>query len=236
MLELSTISATVVAGPSEALRTKRILARYDGPLTCEQTDARGNTYLYHWCDADETSNRWLLVWTTRDRIDAVVTRRTPLRDALTSSEKTTTCWLVDVPAANADATYYEPRLTDIPEEYLPESNIFLLADEVEVIDEDTIDGRPASDEGDTAVADRPETMLERWLRLQPSHTLLTDFLDWCSANGLDIGEYGASLVPKTLQTLDSRRPHNIACLFLGIDQQALERERRELLRQAAGST
>lgn len=65
--------------PFGSLKKEADLVYFDGPLLSLFANERGDNYLYHWCDVDESSNRWLVFRVDAGDLNGYLSGKWPLR-------------------------------------------------------------------------------------------------------------------------------------------------------------
>lgn len=104
--------------PFGPLKKEADLVYFDGPLLALFRSERGDRYLYHWCDADERSNRWLIFRVDARDLNGYLSRKTPLRPLLLNPPD----GFVISADVGSGGRYYTLRMLapqEIPDDYLP---------------------------------------------------------------------------------------------------------------------
>lgn len=104
--------------PFGPLKKDADLVYFDGPLLALFRNERGDRYLYHWCDADERSNRWLIFRVDARDLNDYLSRKTPLRPLLLNPPDG---FIVSADVGGGGRYYNLRMLTaqEIPDDYLP---------------------------------------------------------------------------------------------------------------------
>jgi hypothetical protein len=121
------------------------LEYFEGPLLSLYRDDAGKNYLYHWCDVNETHNRWLVVPCSNRAIERFVRTEVTLLELINKpSEPFVYC--VDI---NGEGSYDNVWLMSpkyIPENYLPDTDV--VYDAEPMVEENDIYNIPIDGEWD----------------------------------------------------------------------------------------
>jgi hypothetical protein len=100
--------------------TKKVdLIEMDGPLLSLYQNEQGECFLFYWVDADEQSNRWMLIRVQPDILLSYLRHEIPLRQVLVNPSDAI-IWFSD---RDASGEWHHTRCMEassIPEDYLPE--------------------------------------------------------------------------------------------------------------------
>jgi len=120
----STLShiGTQIQNALKSLIWIRDLQWMDGPLLSIFRDPKsGSHYIFHWVDCDSEKNRWLVCEIAEEALVRLEEGLADLRESLTGS---TLLFLVDFDSDGSySTTYLVPNITELPNEYLPETGI-----------------------------------------------------------------------------------------------------------------
>lgn len=104
--------------PFGPLKKDADLVYFDGPLLALFRNERGDGYFYHWCDADERNNRWLIFRVDARDLNGYLSRKTPLRPLLLNPPDA----FVVSADVDGEGRYHNLRMLspqEIPADYLP---------------------------------------------------------------------------------------------------------------------
>lgn len=107
--------------PNLPIKNSRLIADliyFDGALLSYYRDNGKGHYLYYWCDADESHNRWLVVQVEEYTLRSFLTRQITLGQLLFRAERTRT-YLLDLDIDGHPTRILRVELTDLPDDYLP---------------------------------------------------------------------------------------------------------------------
>ena len=107
--------------PDLPIKNRRLIADliyFDGALLSYYRDNGRSHYLYYWCDADESYNRWLVVQVGDHTLRRFLARQITLRQLLLRAERTD-AYLLDVGSDGQPARILRVELADLPDDYLP---------------------------------------------------------------------------------------------------------------------
>jgi hypothetical protein len=96
------------------------LVNYEGPLMSLFSNQKGELYLYHWCDCDESHHRWLVYPVTLNQLINYLNRKLTHYQLIMGNR---VAYAVDL---DGDAEVHNlTRLptAEIPEDYLPDKEI-----------------------------------------------------------------------------------------------------------------
>jgi hypothetical protein len=96
----------------------RDLEEFDGPLLSEFKSAEGETFLYHWCDCNAQSNRWLVVRTPRQDLYAYLVGQVTLRKLIRDC-RDRFLYVLDIGGDAETLAAWFAQADRIPEVYLP---------------------------------------------------------------------------------------------------------------------
>ncbi|WP_324675557.1 DUF6575 domain-containing protein [Hymenobacter sp. GOD-10R] len=99
------------------------LIYFDGPLLVHYTNHKGHHYLYHWVDSDDTANRWLIYRVTQQNL---LNYLRGLEEFKALLETTISEWVLvaDINDEGQHTLLQLLSLEDLPEDYIPEENIY----------------------------------------------------------------------------------------------------------------
>lgn len=98
------------------------LIYFDGPILSYFQDKDGESFLFSWVDCDDTFNRWLIIHTDFANILRYLRRDITLRSIVVEGGATN-LYIVDI---DADVNYHNlqsVRLSDLPKEYIPVTDV-----------------------------------------------------------------------------------------------------------------
>ena len=116
MIDLNAM--TLEKFPVTGLTHVRDLINFDGPLLSLFRHPNGESYLYYWCDCDETSNRWMVLRVSETTLLQLTKRLIPLSDAIPSGSRDDYLYFLDV-ANDGSTKSYLAMPTNIPDSYKP---------------------------------------------------------------------------------------------------------------------
>lgn len=99
------------------------LTYFDGPLLSLFRDTENHGYLYYWCDADETYNRWLVLRITEEHLAMYIKQRLPL-DEILSHPVGSELFIVDINAQGKQCSIVLMHPDQLPSDYLPQKGSF----------------------------------------------------------------------------------------------------------------
>ncbi|WP_147443861.1 hypothetical protein [Corallococcus sicarius] len=105
----------------------RDIQYFEGPLLSEFKDEREDHYLGHWCDCDDTANRWLIVRTPKRDIIRLVNQIDTLRQTLVGGKQDRLYYFIDISADMSVTAVSLATRTVIPDDYLPSTESFISA-------------------------------------------------------------------------------------------------------------
>lgn len=126
MLELRE-SVTLPRLPVTGLRRVRDLLYVDGPLLSQYVHPNGDHFLYHWCESDGKSHRWLLLRVDESSILRMRYRFVPMHHVIPRTCQDDFAYLIDVQPNGEQVVRLLP-VDAIPEQYLPQRGVFLHED------------------------------------------------------------------------------------------------------------
>lgn len=94
------------------------LTYLDGPLLSLFRDFEGQNYLYHWCDSDDTYNRWLVLRITDQQFAAYIKQSITLRKVIVNAVNNE-IYVVDIDGKGHQQSILLTRPDLLPEDYLP---------------------------------------------------------------------------------------------------------------------
>jgi hypothetical protein len=103
------------------LELVRDIEEFDGPLLSEFRSSKGETFLYYWCDCDETANRWLVVRTPPQDLFRYLVGRTPLRSLIRDC-RDRFLYVVDLDEGSVLLDAWFVYADKLPDNYLPGPN------------------------------------------------------------------------------------------------------------------
>ena len=107
--------------PDLPIKNRRLIADliyFDGALLSYYRDNGRGHYLYYWCDADESHNRWLVVQVGDYALRSFLARQITLRQLLLRAEYTR-AYLLDMDSDGDPVHILHVKLADLPDDYLP---------------------------------------------------------------------------------------------------------------------
>ncbi len=107
--------------PDLPIKNRRLIADliyFDGALLSYYRDNGRGHYLYYWCDADESYNRWLVVRVEEYALRSFLARQITLRQLLLRVERTNS-YLLDADSNGQPTLILRVELADLPDDYLP---------------------------------------------------------------------------------------------------------------------
>ncbi|HRJ42002.1 MAG: hypothetical protein KJZ86_18000 [Caldilineaceae bacterium] len=107
--------------PDLPIKNRRLIADliyFDGALLPYYRDNGKGHYLYYWCDADESHNRWLVVRVEEYALRSFLARQTTLRQLLLRVERAGS-YLLDVNGDGQPTQILRVEVADLPDDYLP---------------------------------------------------------------------------------------------------------------------
>lgn len=109
--------------PFGTLKKVADLVYFDGPLLALFKNERGDSYLYHWCDADERTNRWLIFRVDDRDLNGFMSGKSSLQQLVLNPPDG---FLVSADVDNEGQYHNLHLLTphDIPDDYVPEPDSF----------------------------------------------------------------------------------------------------------------
>lgn len=116
------------------------LVYYDGPLLSLFRDNRGSSYLYHWCDSDETCNRWLCFGVSEQILDNLMRQQKTVRQAC-DSRANRYFWIEDINTSLENKATYILGREAVPPEYMPNPELIIEDDPI-VLASNQNDARP----------------------------------------------------------------------------------------------
>lgn len=93
----------------------------DGPLLSHYMSEHGDHYLTYWVDADEISNRWIIIRTSLDEIRRYVDKQITLYQVI-ANPADNIMWVADVDDALQLHNTQIITPNELPAAYLPEQN------------------------------------------------------------------------------------------------------------------
>ena len=99
------------------------LIYFEGPLLSHYVSGKGDDYLFYWVDRDDSDNRWLVLRVSLASLQRYMAKDVSLRELIDSPNDG---YLYSVDVDN-DINYHDVKLiqpTDLPEEYLPDSDSY----------------------------------------------------------------------------------------------------------------
>src|ERR1700722_17200862 len=111
--------------PVSGLSRVRDLVYFHGPLLTQFVSAHGDTYLYYWCDRDETSHRWMLIRVDEQVVLRLLHRFVPLDFVIPDGGQDDFVYFVDVGPNSSIKTVWFSKIPAVPEDYRPEKGTFL---------------------------------------------------------------------------------------------------------------
>lgn len=96
---------------------------YDGPLLFLMRNETGDQYLVNWADADDTTDTWLCVRITPDRLSRIVGGGIPLREAYLLAEEGEILALYQ--QSTGDILVAKMPCCEIPVDWLSEPDVYL---------------------------------------------------------------------------------------------------------------
>ena len=102
-------------------KSRRLIADliyFDGALLSYYRDSGRGHYLYYWCDADESHNRWLVIPVQEYTLRSFLARQITLLQMLLSAERTD-AYLLDIDGNGNSVHILRVKLADLPGDYLP---------------------------------------------------------------------------------------------------------------------
>ena len=127
MLELPASNELPNSPPVLGLHKVRDLLFLDGPLLSHYASDDGEQYLYHWCETDGISHRWMLLRADGALIDRMRYRFVSMDSVIPKGCRDDFVHIVDLGANGIEAVRVVP-LTGIPKSYLPEPGVLLHED------------------------------------------------------------------------------------------------------------
>ena len=126
---LLALGGTAVAAlPIFDLEWVRDLEYHDGPLLSLFKHKRhGDTYLYYWCDCDDSVNRWMILRVSESNLTKLVDRLIPLDQIIPQGCQDDFVYLVDLDSDGGFKAVWLLALDSIPEQYTPGPSVFLNA-------------------------------------------------------------------------------------------------------------
>ncbi len=107
--------------PDLPIKNGRLIAdliHFDGALLSYYRDNGRGHYLYYWCDADESHNRWLVVQIGDYALRSFLARQITLRQLLLRAERTH-AYLLDVDSDGDPTDILRVEPANLPDDYLP---------------------------------------------------------------------------------------------------------------------
>ena len=100
------------------------LQYFDGALMSHFSNKKGNDYIARWVDCNDTIDRWLFSRVSNSDITLLMSQSISIRELVCEKCKDKYCLMIDM---NDDIHIETGMLlnSNIPEEYLPEHNIFI---------------------------------------------------------------------------------------------------------------
>lgn len=107
--------------PFGTLKKVADLVYFDGPLLALFKNEHGDSYLYHWCDVDDSNNRWLIFRVDDRDLNRFMSSKLSLHQLVLNPPDG---FLVSADVDN-DRHYHNLHLLtpqDLPDDYVPESD------------------------------------------------------------------------------------------------------------------
>jgi hypothetical protein len=104
--------------PVNGLRHVRDLIDFDGPLLSLFRHPNGESYLYYWCDCDETANRWMVLRVAEATVIRLTNRIIPLSDVIPSGSRDDYIYFLDI-ASDDSTKAYLVIPANVPDSYKP---------------------------------------------------------------------------------------------------------------------
>jgi hypothetical protein len=102
------------------------LEYFEGPLLSEFRSVSGEPYLYYWCDADESANRWLVLRVPERSLLQLKARQLTLHGIMTVQGQAA-FHIVDLGPDGDVVASSMVLLSELPSEYLPRNDSYLPA-------------------------------------------------------------------------------------------------------------
>jgi hypothetical protein len=124
---VETVNGTALPSlPISGLQRVRDLIYFDGPLLTEYVNSSGDSYLFYWCDCDESANRWMVLRVNEASILRLVNRFVPMDYVIPIGCRDEFVYLIDTPPSNTRKPLVKlVSISDIPESYKPERGAYL---------------------------------------------------------------------------------------------------------------
>jgi len=111
--------------PVSGLSRVRDLIYFDGPLLTQYVNARGENFLYYWCERDRHSHRWMLIRVDEPTILRLLYRFIPLDFVIPAGSQDDFVYFVDVTSGGRISDVWLTKVESIPEDYTPVRGTFL---------------------------------------------------------------------------------------------------------------
>lgn len=118
---------TLTRLPIPGLEWVRDLIYFDGPLLSEFRSSAGDTYLFHWCDLEGGTNRWMAFRVSRAELVKYLYRQLTLRKLIDESQDGFV-YIVDIGDNRKHQRVFWVSLGDVPDDFLPDPNSMLVFD------------------------------------------------------------------------------------------------------------
>lgn len=103
------------------------LQYFDGPLLAEFHSPSGDKFIYHWCDCDDSSNRWLVIPISQRELIQLKSLSISLKELYDIKRNSDTMvYVMDIDARFRRKQLYFYRIMDLPSSYIPHRDSFLI--------------------------------------------------------------------------------------------------------------
>jgi hypothetical protein len=98
----------------------RDIEYFEGPLLSEYKDENGNSYIKKWCSWNDVSETWLLVLTTKNNINAYLSKNISLLKLIENGKQ----FIIETRNINGSSSSHNVMFEDIDVDYLPKNDAF----------------------------------------------------------------------------------------------------------------
>lgn len=103
----------------------RDIQYFEGTLTAEYSTENGDLYVFHWCECNNSLNRWLAVRTNRRSLYLMTSGLVSMRDFFENHILDSNVLILDITSNSVLFSAKLTHLSSVANEYLPEQNEYI---------------------------------------------------------------------------------------------------------------